>query len=242
MNSLDQGNNPLSIDWRDLDVCCLDVSLNNRYQTGIYLAMMIEWINKRFKSCLLILGDTLHRHNLGYEYPDQAEAYAVSLKMGDQWLKENAESIKKLRIPYTLIRSDDWLAFPEFESTHKDLCSFYRTDKAFSESIEGDIQKFSNRRSDLPLDFVRSSSLAYLLEETAADILIGRKNGPLVHLYSGKWPECYFNLMERAESLPVNLRGLEKCVFKRVSPGKIMGAVNTNKNLIPIEEPYRERV
>jgi tRNA-dependent cyclodipeptide synthase len=240
MNPQDQ-NRKLIIDWHDLDICCLDVSLNNRYQTGPYLSSMIEWINRRFKSCILSLGDTLHRHNLRYQYPDKALSHAIALKAGNQWLEENAKNLEHFQIPYTLFRSDDWLALSEFDPIHEDLWNFYNTDQNFSESVSRDIQSFVDRRPDLPSDFVRSSSLTYLLEETAADILLGQRNA-VVHLYPGKWHECYFNLMERAESLPPRLRGLEKCVFKRISPGKIMGAVNINKQHIPAEEPHRKRV
>lgn len=207
-------------DWKSLSTACLDVSLNNRYEGGAYLASTFKWITSRFDDCIISLGDTLHRHNLRREYADAKKAHAASREMGDRWLANNNDCFQFLGIPYKIIRSDDWLEDPDFEPVHEALWSFYYTDKDFQAVVYENIQTFVRRKQNLPASVVRESSLAYLLEETAADILLGQRGG-VAHLYPGSRHQCYDYLIEKAQELPQKIRGLENSAFKRLSPAKI---------------------
>ena len=62
--------------------------------------------------CLINLGDTLHRHNLRHCYPGMEEAHNAARKLGDQWLQNNEPCLSMLKIPYKIMRSDDWLEYP----------------------------------------------------------------------------------------------------------------------------------
>lgn len=195
--------------------------------TGHYLVGILSWVNKRFKNCIVNLGDTLHRHNLRYSSPSEEHAYMTAHEMGEKWISENKKSLDILNIPYTLIRSHDWISSPSFLPIHEELWSFYYKDIYFRNSVQEDIEGFIARKSDLPSSAVQSMSLSYLIEEAAADILLGQQQGA-THLYPGKWHNCYFHLMQRTNELPLILRGLEKCAFKRISPAKILNSSNTN--------------
>ncbi len=211
---------PYRTDWQSMDTCCLDVSLHNRYQEGLYLASTYEWINSRFKDCLVNLGDTLHRHNLRHRHPCMEQAHNEARKLGDEWLAKNEPCLSMLKIPYRIMRSDDWLADPDMEAVHEAIWEFYYTDCDFKAVVNRDIETFVARRTDLPASVVRNASLAYLLEETAADILLGKRGG-VAHLYPGGRHECYGYLAANAEHIPEPLRGLENSAFKRLSPAKI---------------------
>lgn len=207
-------------DWQSMATCCLDVSLYNRYQEGLYLASTYEWINSRFENCLINLGDTLHRHNLRYRCPGMEEAHKAARKLGDQWLEDNEPCLQMLKIPYRILRSDDWLIDPDFEPVHEAIWEFYYKNREFQTVVKRDIETFVARRTDLPASVVRNASLAYLLEETAADILLGKRGG-VAHLYPGNRHECYGFLSSNANWVPERLRGLENSAFKRLSPAKI---------------------
>lgn len=211
---------PYRTDWQAMATACLDISMHNKYQQGLYLAGACKWVSKRFGHCLVNIGDTLHRHNLRHLYPSAAQAHSAARSLGDRWLESNRSYLELLEIPYTILRSDDWLADPGFEPVHEALWSFYYEDPEFLPVVKTDIETFVTRRSDLPPAIVRKASLYYLIEETAADILLGQRGG-VAHLYPAGRHQCYGHLVQRAADLPPILRGLENSAFKRLSPGKI---------------------
>lgn len=218
--SNDNNQYPYRTDWQSFEVCCLDISLFNRYQEGQYLASLYHWVSARFDRCIINLGDGLHRHNMAHEFSQQSLAHDAANALGQQWINENKEHLSLLSIPHELLRSDYWLAHPEFEKTHDALWDYYYGDAAFKAVIANDVESFVARRDDLPADFVRKASLSYLLEETAADIVLGRETG-VAHLYPGHRHGCYGHLVQHADNLPEVLRGLENSAFKRMSPSRI---------------------
>lgn len=219
MKAANNNTHPYRTDWNNFDTCCLDVSLFNRYQEGAYLAGAYKWVSARFSDCIINLGDTLHRHNLRHQYATMDDAHEKSRNLGQDWLDNNELCLGALDIPYKIMRSDDWLVDPDFEPVHEAIWEFYYKDSAFQDVIADDIETFVARRTDLPASIVRQSSLAYLLEETAADILLGQRGG-VAHLYPGNRHSCYGFLVQNADAIPPLLKGLENSAFKRISPAK----------------------
>lgn len=208
------------IDWKEVDIACVDISLNNRYLEGSYLSGLLQWISNRFEKCHINLGDTLHRHNLKYEFGNEGKAHDISRAMGDKWCRDNAPCFDYLTIPYCLIRGDDWLADPDYDEMHDALWDYYYHDEAFRNVLELDITGFVERNPHLPEKDVRKGSLHYLIEETATDIILGRR-GHVVHFYPSFHPACYYYLIQNADKLPEHLKGMEYNIFKRYSPSKL---------------------
>lgn len=204
-------------DWSAVDTCCLDVSLGNRYQQGTYLAGTVDWINKRFKKCIVNLGDTLHRYNLKQEYPDMESARRRCLQMGDEWIDASREILSGLDRPYEIVRGDVWLSDPEFWIVHQVLREYSISDAGFRSALAEDISQFVSRQMGASRIVAESSSRDYLLEECAADIVLGKREA-VVHLYPSAWHESYFYLIRNAGRIPAALRGLETGVFKRIYP------------------------
>lgn len=218
--SNDNKKYPYRTDWQKFKTCCLDISLFNRYQEGTYLASMYKWVSERFDYCIINLGDGLHRHNMKHEFSEMLLAHKAANALGQQWINDNAPYIEFMSIPYQVLRSDYWLAHEAFTATHEALWEYYYGNQAFKQVVSGDVEGFVRRRRDLPVDIIRQSSLCYLLEETAADIILGRETG-VAHLYPGARHDCYGYLVEKSDSLPDILRGLENSAFKRLSPSRI---------------------
>ncbi len=226
MNNTNAGK-ATSPGWQENEICCLDVSLNNRYQVGVYLESTVDWINRRFASCIISLGDTLHRHNLAPVHGADS-AYRLTREMGDCWLREARTALSRFTIEHKVIRSDEWLKMPGFDPLHEELWGYYYTHSPFHRIVEDDVEKFTARHQHLDENAARKASRAYLMEETAADILLSQ-SCRTTHLYPGAWHGCYLYLIENAANLPARLRGLENSSFKRFSPAKIKGAANANK-------------
>jgi tRNA-dependent cyclodipeptide synthase len=208
-------------DWQNYKTACLDISLHNRYQEGVYLAGAFHWVSKRFEKCLINFGDTLHRHNLGYVCDSAQKAHDEARALGDQWIEDNLDCFQHLQIPYCFIRGDDWLVDLDFEATHQALWAFYRQDKGLQATIESDVQGFVSRADQNIKDAdMRQASIAYLIEEAATDILLGQRGG-VAHLYPADRHQCYYYLIENTHRLPSGLSGLENSAFKRLSPSKI---------------------
>jgi hypothetical protein len=205
------------------DICSLDVSLNNRYQEGAYLAGTVQWINRRFKYCIVNLGDTLHRHNLAIGSTDMEQAHIKSREMGNRWLENNGNVLDGFEIPNVVIRNDDWIFDEDFPGIHEELWGFYYTNRDYRLLVNNDVESYLFRKPERQKVALKKSGLAYLLEETAADILMARDH-PAVHLYPGSWHKSYFHLINIPEKLPVQIRGLEKCSFKRISPSKVVSS------------------
>ncbi len=144
----------------------------------------------------------------------------MNFLIGQQWIADHKEQLGYMRIPHELLRSDYWLAHSEFEATHDALWDYYYGDRSFKAVVDADVETFVTRRQDLPEGVVRKASLSYLLEETAADIILGRETG-VAHLYPGHRHGCYGHLVQHKDAVPDILRGLENSAFKRVSPSRI---------------------
>lgn len=207
-------------DWQRLETACLDISLFNRYQEGEYLRSTLLWINGRFTKCILNLGDTLHRYNLRGDHPSMIDAHKAAFDLGARWLADNAQYFKELSIPYRLIRSNDWLKDKDFPPIHEALWDYYYKDTFFQAVVKEDIEAFVARKPETAAEITRKASLPYLLEETAADILLGSRGG-VTHLYPGSRHACYWYLIENSKNLPKILRGLEQSAFKRLSPSRL---------------------
>lgn len=210
-------------DWASFDTCCLDISLYNRYQEDDYLRHTIQWINDRFSQCIVNFGDTLHRYNLQAEYDSAEAAHSRARRLGNEWLAKNGSILGDFAIPYEIIRNDDWLEKQSFTAVHSALWDFYKNRPEFTAIIEEDVKSFVCRQNDTDPVAAAAISRAYLIEETAVDIMYGKQGG-VVHLYPGRRFGCYWYLAANADNIPHAIRGLENSAFKRLSPKRVCKA------------------
>lgn len=216
-------------DWAAYRTCCLDISLYNRYQEGDYLRHTIQWINDRFSHCIVNLGDTLHRHNLREEYNSMQAAHTKARQLGNEWLIKNRTILDNFDIAYNIIRNDDWLKDSNFKSVHQALWDFYKNDQEFAAVVDCDVNGFINRQKNMSSEDATAISLAYLLEETAVDIMYGKQGG-VAHLYPGRRFGCYWYLAGNAENIPASIRGLENSTFKRLAPKRMFKPYRQNNS------------
>lgn len=148
--------------------CILLISVGQKYHEENYLGSTIDLINKSgFKACLIAVADTLQRHNYPGVTPDNARLDAEA--SGSRWLKRNAACINTL-IPETrILRWDEALQHPHYESFHAHLLQEYQKNSilraAYKETIQVFIDRFKKRTPDLDDEMIFTNSLNYLIEE-----------------------------------------------------------------------------
>ena len=73
------------------------ISVGQPYHESDKFKATIELVGRKFKSCTLMLADTLQRHNISaQEGISEQEAYQTSLERGDAWLYRNKNAVESL--------------------------------------------------------------------------------------------------------------------------------------------------
>ncbi len=131
------------------------VSIGNEKQTGNDLISFVNLINsntpKYIKGVEIMIADYLHRH-----YSTEEEAQTA----GDNWLKDNSEILKKLTVPYKIVRWKDIIAEPDFKEARNKINEHYEKDPSFKAKVQNVARSHTDKG-----DF--SVVEKYLLEECA---------------------------------------------------------------------------
>jgi tRNA-dependent cyclodipeptide synthase len=156
--------------WQNHNVARLQISMDNLKHQGAKFAALTEWAANRFDKVIVIVSDTLNRHNIiqNYDMNDKL-AYEVSKAIGDNWLEANQGALDN--IPEDKIeikRWDDYLQHEKFDDTRALLSDMYHMgDKGFKEAVCKKSDFFCQRNGQVGSAFARMSSNAYILEELA---------------------------------------------------------------------------
>jgi hypothetical protein len=204
----------------------LAISLSKRETQGELLTAHIELINGWHSlSCVVSLGDTLHRHNLLERCGDPARAHLAARALGDEWTAQEGRRLQGLKVPWRLMRHDEMLALEAFPTVRDQLAVATVTHRDLAAALAADVEAFAIRAGRELDEQVRAASAAYILEELAADIAFARIQ-PFSYVYPGRPLNIYLAVQRAAERLPLVLRGLEECTFvrTRVRKGRVRAA------------------
>ncbi len=153
------------------------ISVGQPYHEGEKFKATIALVNRRFKSCMLMVADTLQRYNIQAQQDiEEKLAYKQSLIKGDEWLSRNKSSIEILSIPYKILRWDDYLANEQFSYKLDFVKTLYSQNNSFKIAINATIEEYINRanRSSFSSEkilYLKKYCLGYLLEECAIMLL-----------------------------------------------------------------------
>ena len=127
--------------WQNHSSARLQISVGNPKYEGEKLYAALEWCNHRFDLTILIVSDTLQRHNhIAKEGLDSASAWKLSRLEGDRWLWRNHPSIKKFKKCH-ITRWDEWLNHRNYQNSREAI------DKAFmQEPLKGAMDKIVAER------------------------------------------------------------------------------------------------
>lgn len=157
--------------------CLLTISVGQEVHEGEKFEKTIEIVNNTFRSCTILIDDTLQRHTMALNTNDKtaADFYDASIAAGQSWLKRNRLYYEKLTIPYHIIHWNDFLFHKKFPAQQDTIKEFMQKNSTYHDCFESTIDEFLTRlgnRYQMPLLFsnerARLLCMDYLLEETTA--------------------------------------------------------------------------
>jgi len=156
--------------------CLLTISVGQEYHEGEKLEAILTLINTSFKSFSILLGDTLQRYTIALNDHHAPEYFhSTTLMQGEEWLKRNEPSFKKLTGFQNVIRWDAWLKDPLFIEKETLVKKKLALDKSYQEKFEvvvtNYLKKYICRLSEPEkFDYNRAYQLCfkYILEECIA--------------------------------------------------------------------------
>jgi PAS domain S-box-containing protein len=156
------------------DSCVLTISVGQRVHEGEKFKAALELVNRKFKKCTVAVCDTLQRHSFAVlSNLDGDELHNVSKQCGDQWINRNIEYCEQiLKIPFKIIRWDEWLQTDEYKIFRRQIDKLYKQDDKFSNIVNSLAIEFNDRLKNRGNNFDSSRgvrlSIEYILEECAA--------------------------------------------------------------------------
>ncbi len=156
--------------------CLLTISVGQATHEGEMFEATMELINASFDSCILLIDDTLQRHTMALNKPEEADYYNnIALQEGELWLARNKKYYSSLTIPIKIMRWDFWLNHPKFNAKRNEIIQLTENDLAykstFVHSIEAFLKKYCERLVDtthFDIEKARRLSFDFVVEECTA--------------------------------------------------------------------------
>lgn len=126
--------------------CLITISVGQEVHESEKFAVTIDLVNKSFKSCILLVDDTLQRHTMALDSDKNAQYfYEKSLLEGDLWLERNEKYFSKLSALERVIRWDSWITHPNFKLHQEKIESLIDSDPSYKMSFDNTINEFLTR-------------------------------------------------------------------------------------------------
>jgi len=206
--------------WQDHSVARLQISVGNPKHTGDKFFALAEWAAARFDRVILIVSDTLQRHNIAVEYGISLdEAYQVSVLAGQRWLKENKAALDNFAPGQGRVTLwDDWMAHAYYAETLKEIRQLYGTSLAVRQAVNEKAESFCQRQaSEQSITQCRDfdSSVAYILEEVAAFAVMFKETRG-IDVYPGAWFKEVFEAIAAVPEASQLMSGFSEVACLRV--------------------------
>jgi signal transduction histidine kinase/FixJ family two-component response regulator len=157
-------------------VCLLTISVGQESHEGEFFNLTIDLINKSFKSCIILVDDSLQRYTMALN-SDKSPSYYYELAVleGRNWLRRNKQYYNKLTIPYKILHWDQWLKHDNFKQQKNIIKESIKNDPAYKATFDKVAENFvskSRKRTNINDIFnisrAKRLSMAYIIEECAA--------------------------------------------------------------------------
>jgi hypothetical protein len=156
--------------------CLFTISVGQQSHEGERFEATMELINRSFSSSIMLIDDSLQRHNMALNQKEDAEYfYNISVQEGDLWLERNEEYYKKCKNLKKIVRWDYWLNHPDYKKQHEKLKTALKGDNnyltAFEHSIDEFLSKYTKRLTEsnnYQIDRAKKLCLDFILEECTA--------------------------------------------------------------------------
>jgi tRNA-dependent cyclodipeptide synthase len=150
------------------------ISLENSNFTRAKLLASLEWISQRYKKCIVLIGDSIHRITLSSYYSDNKEdALSRALFLGREFLDTQSSVFNKFedRCKFEFIFCSQIQNTKEYHYFYSIIKSLFVENVGFWESVIKSSESYHSKK-DLPtgseeLQNLISCSCEYFLEEFA---------------------------------------------------------------------------
>ena len=174
--------------------CVVAVSVGQEANDGDRFKATLELVNNNFSECMILVGDSLQRHNLVFlENRFDNDIYQRSIDLGNEWMARNINSSNSLTIPHAIKRWDEWLKSPQFAPLLDYVKHYYETNMILNDAVNSSINEFVSRiktrqtpNNDIAIDVMINASRNYLLEEIAILVLMLPEENYNYIIYPGK--------------------------------------------------------
>lgn len=185
--------------WQEFNTARLLVSIGRPYYEGEKMKSLVEWLANRFEQVVVIVHDTIQRHN------HEADGFPIELaeqkarRAGTDWL-QNERAVIEVLPNVDVVRWDSLKSIPSFQDNLNQIRICYETCPAFHAAIESAIDAVVSRRlkSGANMNELewRSKSREYLLEEAAGYVGMYERNDA-VDIYPGTRPDALHMVMNK---------------------------------------------
>lgn len=159
--------------------CIVHISVGQAYHEGDKFIATMDLINETFRSCKIMVCDTLQKHSLKIMDPalSDDDAYQKALLLGEQWLERNSNAYSYLDIDVEIYRWDQWLRHPEYSIYRAEVENLYKENSDYRAAIHATIEKFLTRQNMSNNTTAFNLSKIYILEECPILIPLWAKTG-----------------------------------------------------------------
>jgi tRNA-dependent cyclodipeptide synthase len=171
------------------DSCILGVSLENKSFITAKLVGMIEWISRNFKNCVVLIGDSIHRHTLEIRGVDEKYAYDKALSLGRETIDANNSVFQSYaeRCNLDIVLCSQVQSTFDYYKHYANLLYLYEHNEKFANCLRSFAKTFVERRAELGEEYYRRSiekSCIYIVEELAVFTCLSEQ-GHKVFVYPG---------------------------------------------------------
>ena len=174
--------------------CVIGISLSgNKNFTDARLEACVRWISKNFKSCLVLVGDSLHRHTIEITSGIGGDSARLeALRIGREFIDQHRTLFEyySRSCAFEFIKASQVEMHPNFEAYHEEIQHLYRENKPFEATVRSFVQAYLSRGDKVEEDRtdelfrLEHLSASYLLEESAIFACLA-KDGWSVIVYPG---------------------------------------------------------
>jgi hypothetical protein len=201
--------------------CLLTISVGQDYHENEKFLSTIWLVNENFKSCKMLIVDTLQRHTMALNSKMASSDFIKSaLKEGDLWLLRNEKYYSMLNNFEGFVRWDHWLSHDRYQLFYnllsKELQNNNEYMTIFNKVVNSYIKRYMLRLNNLEeFDRERAYNIcfSYIHEECAAyclwpdlgcdfEVYPVRRNAAMIETYS----KFIFNDSKKIYPLDIQFR------------------------------------
>lgn len=178
------------------------VSVGKKYHEGCFLAAALEFMERHFEKSLIVVADTLQRHNYS-EDGSEVENRMLAFNEGQLWLERNSEIIKGFS-SLSISRWGDWLSHSMYKKSRARIDALYENSEKMREDFKETAALFlKNKKTPITENNIKRS-IEYLKEECSIIIPIWSSKKIDKVVYPGQLTSALKFVYEQYDRTPYN--------------------------------------